>query len=239
MLQNHALIGLFFICSRFLAKMGVLLLPEVEKPQPWNNNNIPVWYRVGQYNLKLLANNTVFSGFHYQKGSQNPFPCPMEHRSVPISISIALGHSSANAVKAIAGGWSTCSSVSLNCEFPTPFSYVKCQTRRQWVPFLSLWYHLARARTHDLLVVRQMLYHWAITLMVSTMKGPKFMMSRALAQIYVRNISIKGQLKDYYLSYYPSYVTSPSHKIFVKVIRWIVVVQTLLQIWTPKVICSF
>ena len=31
----------------------------------------------------------------------------MEHRAAPISVSIALGHASANAVKATAGGWST------------------------------------------------------------------------------------------------------------------------------------
>ena len=50
------------------------------------------------------------------------------------------------------------------------------------------------------------------------MEGPKFMISHALAQIYLRNISIKGYVKDYYPPYYPSYVTSPLHKIFVKVI---------------------
>ena len=37
----------------------------------------------------------------------------MAHRAAPISVSIALGHSSANAVKATAGGWSTGSSASL------------------------------------------------------------------------------------------------------------------------------
>ena len=39
-------------------------------------------------------------------------------------------------------------------------------------------------------------------------------------------------------SYYPSYVTSPSHKIFVKVILRIAVVQNLLQIWMPKLVYS-
>ena len=34
----------------------------------------------------------------------------MAHRAAPISVSIALGHASANAVKATAGGWSTDSS---------------------------------------------------------------------------------------------------------------------------------
>ena len=41
------------------------------------------------------------------------FPAPMAHRAAPISVSIALGHASANAVKATAGGWSTGSSASL------------------------------------------------------------------------------------------------------------------------------
>ena len=36
--------------------------------------------------------------------SQSRFPHPMAHRAVPISVSIALGHASANAVKATAGG---------------------------------------------------------------------------------------------------------------------------------------
>ena len=45
--------------------------------------------------------------------SQSPFPSPMAHNASPISVSIALGHASANAVKATAGGWSTgsCASV--------------------------------------------------------------------------------------------------------------------------------
>ena len=47
------------------------------------------------------------------KKTQSPFPRPMAHRAAPISVSIALGHTSANAVKATAGGWSTGSSASL------------------------------------------------------------------------------------------------------------------------------
>ena len=35
--------------------------------------------------------------------SQSPFPRPMAHKAVPISVSLALGHASANAVKATAG----------------------------------------------------------------------------------------------------------------------------------------
>ena len=35
---------------------------------------------------------------------QSPFPRPMAHRAAPISVSMALGHASANAVEATAGG---------------------------------------------------------------------------------------------------------------------------------------
>ena len=35
--------------------------------------------------------------------SQSPFPRSMAHMAAPISVSIALGHASANAVKATAG----------------------------------------------------------------------------------------------------------------------------------------
>ena len=38
------------------------------------------------------------------KKSQSPFPCPMAHRVVPISVFIALGHVSVNVVKATVGG---------------------------------------------------------------------------------------------------------------------------------------
>ena len=44
---------------------------------------------------------------------QSPFQRPLAHRAAPISVSIVLGHASANAVKATAGGWSTGSSASL------------------------------------------------------------------------------------------------------------------------------
>ena len=37
----------------------------------------------------------------------------MAHRAAPISVSVALGHTSANAVRATAGGWSTGSSILL------------------------------------------------------------------------------------------------------------------------------
>ena len=66
--------------------------------------------------------NSAIFGYHsvnfkilnvFCSNSQSPFPQPMAHRAVPISISIALGHASASAVKATTGGWSTGSSASL------------------------------------------------------------------------------------------------------------------------------
>ena len=47
------------------------------------------------------------------KKSQSPFPRQMANRAAPISVSIALGHASANVVKVTAGGWPTGSSASL------------------------------------------------------------------------------------------------------------------------------
>ena len=63
----------------------------------------------------------TFSAYHpiylhrkmSQVKSQSPFPRPMAHRAAPVSVSIALGRASANAVKATAGSWSTGSSESL------------------------------------------------------------------------------------------------------------------------------
>jgi len=46
----------------------------------------------------------------------------MAHRVAPISVSIALGHATANAVKATAGGWSTGSSASLTFPFHSHMS---------------------------------------------------------------------------------------------------------------------
>ena len=40
-------------------------------------------------------------------------PAPLAHRAAPVSVSVALGHTSANAVKATVGGWSTGSSACL------------------------------------------------------------------------------------------------------------------------------
>ena len=47
---------------------------------------------------------------HTKYFKTNVLPAPMAHRAAPISVSLALGHASTNAVRATAGGWSTGSS---------------------------------------------------------------------------------------------------------------------------------
>ena len=85
----------------------------------------------------------------------------MADRAAPIFVSIAQGHASANAVKATTGGWSTGSSASST--FPLHSHMSSARWEGSEYHFKSLWYDSAGARTHDLPVVRQMLYHWAIT----------------------------------------------------------------------------
>ena len=85
----------------------------------------------------------------------------MAHSAALISVAIALGHTSANAVKATVGGWSTGSSASLT--FPLHSQMSSTRQEGSEYHFESLWYYSAGAPTHDLPVVRQMLYHWAIT----------------------------------------------------------------------------
>ena len=87
--------------------------------------------------------------------SQSSFPRPMAHRAVPITVSIALGHASANAVKATAGGWSTGSSACLTSSFLSHLSSARREGSEYH--FYSLWYDSAGARTHDLPIVRQRL----------------------------------------------------------------------------------
>ena len=84
----------------------------------------------------------------------------MAHRAASISVSIALGHVSVNAVKATAGDWSTGSSASLTFQLHSHMS----STRREGSEyhFKSLWYDSAEARTNHLAVVKQTLYHLAI-----------------------------------------------------------------------------
>ena len=111
---------------------------------------------------KLYSRVQVLFGLREQsKKSQSPLPRPMAHKATPISVSIALGHASANAVKATAEGWSTGSPASLTFSLHSHMS----STRREGSEyhFESLWYDSAGARTHDLPVVRQTLCHWAIT----------------------------------------------------------------------------
>ena len=85
----------------------------------------------------------------------------MAHKAALISVSIALGHVSANAVKATAGGWSTGSSASLT--FPLHSHMSSARQESSEYHFKSLCYDSAGVRTRDLPVVRQTLYHWAIT----------------------------------------------------------------------------
>ena len=61
----------------------------------------------------VLCLHEVFRQVCFKVKSQSPFLLPMMHRAASISVSMALGHASANAVKATAGGWSTGSSASL------------------------------------------------------------------------------------------------------------------------------
>ena len=74
---------------------------------------------------------------------------------------VALGHKSAHAVKATAGGWSTGSFACLT--FPLHSLMSSARREGSEYHFLSLWYDSGGVRAHDLPVVRQTLYHWAIT----------------------------------------------------------------------------
>ena len=65
----------------------------------------------------------------------------MAHRAAPISVSIALGHTSANAVTATAGGWSTDSSASLT--FPLHSHMSSARREGSAYHFKSLWYDSA------------------------------------------------------------------------------------------------
>ena len=69
------------------------------------------------------------------KVKSKSFPRLMAHRAAPISVSIALGHASANAVRATAGGWSTGSSACLTSPLLSHFS--SARRERQRVPFLK------------------------------------------------------------------------------------------------------
>ena len=79
----------------------------------------------------------------------------MAHRAAPISVSMALGHASANAVKATAGCWSTGSSACLTSPLLSHLSNARGEGSEYH--FKSLWYDSAEARAHDLPIVRQAL----------------------------------------------------------------------------------
>ena len=63
----------------------------------------------------------IYSAIIQRKKSKS-LPHPMAHRAAPISVPIALGHASANAVRATAGGWSTGSSACLTSPLLSHFS---------------------------------------------------------------------------------------------------------------------
>ena len=65
----------------------------------------------------------------------------MAHRAAPISVSIALGHASVNAVKATAGDWSTGSSASIT--FPLHSHMSSARQESSEYHFWSLWYDSA------------------------------------------------------------------------------------------------
>ena len=92
-----------------------------------------------------------------KQNSQNLFPRPMAHRAAPISVSIALGHASANAVKATAGGWST----SLN--FPLHSHMSSARREGSEYNFLKVFGMTRPGLEPTIYRLRQTLYHWAIT----------------------------------------------------------------------------
>ena len=80
----------------------------------------------------------------------------MARWAAPISVYIALGHSSANAVKVTAGGWSTGSSAYSTFPFHSHMSSAIREGSEYH--FINLWYDSVGARTYDLPVVRQKHY---------------------------------------------------------------------------------
>ena len=80
-----------------------------------------------------------------KKSKSKSFPRPMAHRAAPISVSIALGHASVDAVGATAGGWSTGSSACLTS--PLFLIFRAPEEKGSEYHFKSLWYDSAVART--------------------------------------------------------------------------------------------
>ena len=81
------------------------------------NISIPLPYQNGTLQRSLILKESKF------------LPAPMAHRAATISASVALSHTSANAVKATERRASPL--VAQRVKLPTPFSYVERQTRRQ------------------------------------------------------------------------------------------------------------
>ena len=108
----------------------------------------------------------LFIQYSLVQVKKKSFPAPLAYRAAPISVSIALGHASMNAVKATAWDWSTGSFVSLT--FPLHSHMSKARREGSEYHFKSLWYDSDGARTPDLPFVRQTLYHWAITPVISS-----------------------------------------------------------------------
>ena len=77
--------------------------------------------------------------FMYQK--VKVLPAPMAHRAASISVSVALGHTSATAVKATAGGWSTGSSACLTF----PLYSLKSSARREGSEYHLKVFRMTRA----------------------------------------------------------------------------------------------
>ena len=83
----------------------------------WLNNVLDKWHPQNlfsnkKFSLKFIHSQSI--ALHMVKKKSKSFPRQWRHRAAPISVSIALGHASADAVKATAGGWSTGSSACLN-----------------------------------------------------------------------------------------------------------------------------
>ena len=131
-------------CSRHTLQLDLTWSKVSGRRQNWQSDDCLSFQR-----QRFLRVGSVFK-------SQSPFPCPMANRAAPISVSMALGHASANAVKATAGGWSTASSASLTVPLHSHMSSARREGSE--CNFWSHWYDSAGARTYDLPVVRQTLY---------------------------------------------------------------------------------
>ena len=88
-------------------------------------------------------------------------PAPMAHRAAPISVSSSPRPRICECSESYSGGWSTGSFACLT--FPLHSLMPSARREGSEYHFQSLWHDSAGARTHDLPVVRQTLYHCFIT----------------------------------------------------------------------------